>query len=362
MKKTIMFMVYHNPTVHMCCNVADKLDKTKFKSVFVAYEEDAKQSLEKRNIPYYSKSKPAKKIIQEIEPDLVITPHNLNPIGYLMMRNAKRLGIKTLLLHEGGSEQSQFLEKKKGKKTKDKLLPMDLDDALLLLIFKINKCRFGNLYVAHSGSDVVAVMSEKAKKFMQSLKIKSDIVVTGQPRFDDIINKKYDEEKIRKKYKIKKKKTVLLLTSIVVVDGIWSPEKLQSFIITLNDITKELDYQLIIKIHPREKKKFYEKIDSNLKIITDDLYDVMNIADVIISIPSTTTLEALMFEKPVIIPDFLTKKSYANELGLTGCQNYDELKEMIQKIPKDKGNIEEFVYKTDGKSSERVANLIGDLL
>jgi hypothetical protein len=107
-------------------------------------------------------------------------------------------------------------------------------------------------------------------------------------------------------------------------------------------MVKQLDAQLIVKIHPREDYNFYKDIDDGLKVTKQDLYELINIADFVVSIPSTTTLEALLFKKKVFVPDFLTKNSYSQELE-NNC-------------------FEDFVFKTDGLSSKRVAKVLEEAM
>jgi len=364
--KKALFIPYHGPNVDMCCNVAEVLEGYGVEPCFFAHEKEAQRALRYRKIFFQSfeNNRSVSSVIDMLKPDIVISPHNLNPIGYLFVKHAKKRKIPTLLLHEGGSEVSKFLEEKK--KTGyggREVFPTSFRDKLGLVVFVIKKRVYGNMYMAHTGSDILAVASEKAKEFMLELGIKSDIVVTGQPRFDDIINNRYNDKKIREKYMVND--FVLILTSIVVVDGIWPSEKLVGFIRALSDILKDLGKDFIIKIHPRESVDFYKKIDSELKISKEDLYGLIHACDMVVSIPSTTTIESLMFKKTVILPDFLTKKPYSKELTPTvGVDSYQELREALEEGSKRivLEDLERFTYRLDGKSSCRVAELVMEVI
>lgn len=378
--KKVLFIPYHGPTVHMFHNVKKELDKKNIETLFISPSHMATEALEKRNIPYKkleSYNTTIKNILLKEKPDIVITPHNLNPIGYLFIRKANKMKKKTLLMHEGGSEVSKFLDKKKPPRQKNQIkkisdmTKISMTDRIDLFNFKIKKKILGKQYVAHSGCKIITVMSEQAKEFLQSMRInkKSEIIITGQPRFDDIINQTYNKNKILKELHItnKKKNLILLLTSIFVVDGIWSQEKMEKFLINLKQILNKIEnIELLVKIHPRENISFYTKIFQNkVKVIKNyDLYKLIYISDIVISLPSTTTVESLLFKKPVIVPDFLTRKPYSSNFkSLIGCNDFLEISNKINDLMnKDMKILNEdlsyTIYKDDGKSSERVAKVI----
>jgi len=361
----------------MCYNVSKELKERNIESIFISPGEDATKSLTKNNIDFKTLQQYKETIqnILEIEkPNIVITPHNLNPIGYLFVKNARKKYIPTLLLHEGGSEVSKYLRKKKPIRKKNVLrdieskIPLTGMDKFELLLMKITKILRGKQFVAHNGSDYVAAMSPFAKQFLEELGIKANIVVTGQPRFDDIIKKEFNKPAIMKRLNLEtRKKIVLILTSIFVVDGIWKSEKLESFISTLvNNLEKIEEVEPILKIHPRESVEYYKKIiGDRIKIFQDeDLYEIISVSDLIISLPSTTTVEALLFKKKILIPDFLTRKPYSEAFKtVLGCKSHEEIIENVKKnlrkdIKREEANLSYYIYKDDGKSSGRVAKLI----
>ena len=134
---------------------------------------------------------------------------------------------------------------------------------------------------------------------------------------------------------------------------------------------------LVIKIHPIENLEDYRKILASREIRVTlkkeiDLFDIINISDVIISSYSTTVLEACVLGKPVIILNIFGDPEYLPyvELGLaTGVYNLERLADTVQAFLYDQAfvqrslnNVDSFLNSnkqlTDGKAALRIADLI----
>ncbi|HLC64644.1 MAG TPA: UDP-N-acetylglucosamine 2-epimerase [Candidatus Nanoarchaeia archaeon] len=202
----------------------------------------------------------------------------------------------------------------------------------------------------------------------------SKLAVTGQPRFDAILKEKYSRELVFKRFSIPGQKKIVLFTS----QNFHGEEGKRHFSAVMN-AAKKTGQQLIIKLHPDEHPDFAERIKSRLNsdaIITKySLYELMNASSAIITFFSTTAWEALLFNKPLIIINLTGEEDRIDcvEKGAAiGVYRESELLPAIRTALYDRKKIAKLrkaskcynydhTYKSDGKASERVAKLIGEL-
>jgi len=220
------------------------------------------------------------------------------------------------------------------------------------------------------------------------------IILTGSPQFDEYITRKKDKkEKILKKYNISlSTKKIILFTAQPFrykVDENYdrlSLEEQKQIFDNLFDVTKELNLFLIIKLHPTNELSFEEisefipvkKYENNLilKHGQGDLFDIISICDISITYNSSTAIESMLLDKPVITVNFSNKKDTINYAqyecvipvydknmlrdAIINLLNSDILKEKLR-IKADRFLKNSF-YKLDGLSSKRVADLIVDTI
>ncbi|MBN1133412.1 MAG: UDP-N-acetylglucosamine 2-epimerase [Methanosarcinaceae archaeon] len=209
------------------------------------------------------------------------------------------------------------------------------------------------------------------------------IILTGQPKYDLLYDKKLNfNDNIYRQLSIKRDLDVIVLTTQP--HPIENMMKLYRCVIgTMKNMT---DKQLVIKLHPAEvlstRKKIIDKICTefnveNVKITKEaNLYEILNISNVILTEFSTTALEAMILDKPVITIN-LTGESdrmpYAKSGAAIGVYDEQELLPAIESVLYDKNvrkelskNREKFVYeqtyKQDGNASMRVVKLINQML
>ena len=205
---------------------------------------------------------------------------------------------------------------------------------------------------------------------------KMSLTITGMPVHDPlfrIINKNMNTVKRSSKEKIE----ILFLTHSLFEHGFQTKEE-REYIIKgiINEFTKISDkYNLIVKIHPSSEnildyESIIKPINPEIKIIQKgDIFEYIKNADVVITYStSTAPKHAILFKKPVIICNFFELK---NDPLLLNHLAYDckKLKELIPIIKKSQ-NLEllteekinnftnEYFYKLDGKSAERMCNEI----
>ena len=186
------------------------------------------------------------------------------------------------------------------------------------------------------------------------------IIVVGNPVYDDIdvLSKDKNKDIILKDLGLSPtKKTVLVGTSMFQkIHG--SPDYDVLMIKTvIEKFGNNTNFQIIIKPHPRDNIDVYEKIKndlniSNLIITYNPIQQLLLLCDVFVCVMSTTILEALVLNKPVIlvkISDSIDFDYLSIAKSGTGLEaKLDELEEKILKVLEDK----ELVSKLNEKGSE----------
>jgi len=203
-----------------------------------------------------------------------------------------------------------------------------------------------------------------------------DIVVTGQPRFDVLVNTKYDKNWIYEKLGISKEKGLIVFASTDLPDDERE--------LTVRELCTAMqqfpDIQLVIKPHPSDDGAMFvdlvRKFNSDAIVVHDHLYELLSACDLLITTWSTVGLEAMILDKPIVVinlmgrPDMTSyvEKSAAiavnmpNTLsGIIGQILYDD--DTIQRIKEGRNKyILDYTYRSDGKASERVAKLIQKMI
>jgi hypothetical protein len=186
-----------------------------------------------------------------------------------------------------------------------------------------------------------------------------NIVVTGNPKFD----KYYNQPKAKKGY-------VLLLTEYFVEFGIWSARHRENFVRDVYLCAKQCGLDLVVKIHPvLEYREDYEKLAKKYPFKLYHKEDTCNLilnCDMAITIISSTGLEVMVAEKPLIIYNSYNMPTLYEE-GVLNAKNPSELLTAMQTAKNGLSNqlinearhlVAQNAYIQDGKSAERIANLI----
>lgn len=204
------------------------------------------------------------------------------------------------------------------------------------------------------------------------------IIVSGQPRNDVLFyaNKNYSKEDFLKRYNIPLENKIVLWTTQF---DVFSEEETEKSLKTvINSIKKIKKVALIIKQHPTEDEKITNLIKSYIKddeisalLVPkkSDIYEQLFICDLMITKFSTTAMEAVTLNKPVIVLNLSGKPDLANfvEEGIAlGVYNEKEFIPTVEKLLKNNKLLEEnrnkyikkYLYKMDGKATERVVKEI----
>ena len=207
------------------------------------------------------------------------------------------------------------------------------------------------------------------------------VVVTGQPRYDVLCHadKIYSKEKFLEKYKINPDHKIVLWTTQWGFSDAENISNLKAIFKTMEDMK---NITLIVKQHPREEERETEMIEKHLNnyrinaIVTpkiSDTFEQLFVCDLMITRHSTTAMEAVALNKPVIILNLSGEPDpveYVREGVALGVYKEDDLKPAIEKLLKDdselaknrKRYIEKYLYKIDGKATERVIKLIEEMI
>ncbi|MGI0023238.1 MAG: CDP-glycerol glycerophosphotransferase family protein [Nitrososphaeraceae archaeon] len=167
-------------------------------------------------------------------------------------------------------------------------------------------------------------------------------VVFGNPAFFDLdkINTSLSNKQLHLKYEIRSNQKVILLGTQMMqkyynTHGRYDYDS-QIWNYLLQNFGNKDDYLIILKPHPQENIEEYKKIlkkykITNARIIQGDLYELINISSVVISIFSTFMLDSLVLKKPVIRVEF-DKISHTIPYDEFGVIVSVDLKNLAKKI------------------------------
>jgi hypothetical protein len=216
------------------------------------------------------------------------------------------------------------------------------------------------------------------------------LIVTGQPRynnFNNIINS-MDKELFIKKNNLKRP----LIVWTTQAHGLSEIENKRNIECFSNLLKYNSNINLFIKPHPGETDLFtyrplvkYQNVTlskdinlyelfQNVTLSKDiNLYELLYACDLMITRHSTTAMEAVALNKPVIILNLSGEPDpveYVKEGVALGVYAEKDLKPTIEKLLKDDSElaknrkiyIEKYLYKIDGKATERVVDLITQMV
>lgn len=237
-------------------------------------------------------------------------------------------------------------------------------------------------------ADKVCVWGEMMRDL--ALKRKGDLdtfVITGNPGFDYQLNKlrELDKSPLYEDICLKSDKDVVIFTSGAassVVKDTFSPERREADISAIYRAIKQLPgLQFVTKLHPAETPELHLRLIKDLKLDNVkvvkfiSVYYLLSISELLITFESTTAVEAMLLERPVITinmsgqPDVMP---FASSGATIGVYKEEEIVPTIKAALCDE-NIrnslaerrKEFIYKyaylQDGKAASRVAELVMQL-
>jgi len=228
-------------------------------------------------------------------------------------------------------------------------------------------------------ADKMAVWGKAMKDVLIKRGVRPDqLVVTGHPRYDIFYKKDFKKERIYHELKIDGDKRIIVLTT----QPVSSKENEALLYGVINAMKNFPDKQLVIKLHPSEDPMWYQELIKEMGaddvIITKnvDLHELLNACDIMITLYSTTAVEAMILDKPVITINLMNKPDilpYAERGAAIGVYKSEDIAPTINRILYDektkqqladnrKKFIYDWTYLSDGNASRRVADLIEEML
>ncbi|WP_373840310.1 CDP-glycerol glycerophosphotransferase family protein [Methanospirillum sp.] len=229
--------------------------------------------------------------------------------------------------------------------------------------------------------DITCLYGESDREVLlnHSVYTPDDLVVTGSPRNDIIYHadRIYSRDKFCMNYNIPLNHQIILWTTQS--HGMTDEENTRQLDIVFGSCDSIPGITLVIKQHPGEKKRHYRIIQSycrnhscnTLMLPKDsDTFEALYVSDLVITYHSTTGREAAAFKKPLVVLDTQDSVGYSSEGVGVIVSSIQEAKQVISRLLKDDGelavNREEYIkryfYAIDGKSTERVVQLIEKVL
>jgi CDP-glycerol glycerophosphotransferase (TagB/SpsB family) len=238
-------------------------------------------------------------------------------------------------------------------------------------------------YYASWGTRTIEIYSS----FDASMKDK--IHVTGSPRYDTFRNPKiYDRHEVLDKYRLPDKKIVLIAPGwqqdITVSSSDFEDMKMIEAVLEAQ-MAPELEgkVHVVVKPHPSGDSMLLNEfcgqmaeIYPDLSVVRGDINELISVADICVGSLTTVILEAMFFKKPSISFLHPLKKQsvpYVSWGAALSASNSQEMADAIESllfdnevlksiINKQESFIEYAAYKIDGGATERVSNLIEQIM
>ncbi len=189
-------------------------------------------------------------------------------------------------------------------------------------------------------SDVAAVWGPFYKKELVRLGVKpSNVTVTGNPRWDEVINRMnanaFDVSAIKHRLHIPEGRKVL----------VWAAQK---YLANKNEVDRSIitaarelagrGIHVVIKPHPEERAYRYRlacmRAHCPAQVVGGQLYDLLSIADAVVTGTSTTALDAMLFGKPVVSVNLSggrDKHPYAEEGAALGAYTESQVRIQLER-------------------------------
>ena len=232
-------------------------------------------------------------------------------------------------------------------------------------------------------ADCFAAWGDFTKEFLVENGVEPErIVVTGGPVFDETISLKPDKGEIYTELGIGPEiKKIIVFTMQGQGVGLRpSTEEIESGIIeTMKAASQCQDVLLLFQAHPEQTIEYIQKVaekagHSSAKVIKyHDTESLIAISDGVITFFSTTAIDALILGKPLLTINLSDDRDFYPFVPMGaafGAYTKEEIMPAFKKLIENPEELKDgrekaipyVVYKTDGKSLERVLDLIEEFL
>lgn len=259
---------------------------------------------------------------------------------------------------------------------------------LLRTKFKLKTSFFDTLFIiwkyvltdtnnSKFGENIIQFL-ENSELFNLQIKLgfkKSNLIITGNPMYDKLFKKLHDAGIIKNDLT-----RVLFAPSTLYEHGFWT---LKQRDIVVREIVTKIDqnptFNLSVKIHPStsslsEYTSLIHSINPSIPIFQkESIENFLQNTDVIISSQSSTAeVYALLAKKRIVICDFFNSKNddlFVKQGIAVSCKRPSDIILSIEKAKtlqfyelNRQKFIDDFLFKWDGKSSERICSYLIDIL
>jgi len=279
----------------------------------------------------------SQKMIKTLDPKLIFLIDETFMYGRSIVHASKKEGVKTIALQHGLIWKESFEYRNKIENLKELNTPL---------------------------ADLTLVMGKHAKDFLTKNNNykEENVIITGQPRYDEFKKIKLDSQK-------RDKKNILFISQPITEEV--SADYVETSFIAFSELKKlRKDINFIIKLHPREENlKYYQNLADKYKIhptfIRDiPVQEVLKDSDVIVTMHSTVGIEALLLRKPVVIVNTTGKVDsypYPEGENIPKCTNKEELIKVLlnlDNLKSDQSFLKYHLYTPPGGTVNKIKNII----
>lgn len=211
-------------------------------------------------------------------------------------------------------------------------------------------------------ADKICVFSEDVKQYLvENGRNINDVVVTGNPAFDDLVNLKYEKE-LNGEFKVlwASQKEPKYFAEFDLEGDEELPLKIEDKLI--NIFKDKKNWKLLVRNHPNEEERTYP---SFIEVCNEKkLIDILKEVDLIICCASTVGIEGLILDKDLITIDLsvLTATLPYSKFGYSlGINNLEEIDDAITQVYNSYSEEKTKKYNiTD--ATKNVVNVVIDLI
>ena len=246
------------------------------------------------------------------------------------------------------------------------------------MLESMEKCRALTFEDQRLLPEAFVVTGLEYEKIKRHYGVAKRVVVTGQPRYDILanINKIYSRTDFLKRFGINDMNRVLLWTTQS--HGLSNDENINNLNTIFSALKHIKQVSLIIKQHPDENDFHTQMIldhiekynaEAILMAKNSDTYEQLCACDILITRHSTTAIEAIALNKPVIILNLSGQPDPVDYVSCgvaAGVYEGDNLENVIKKLFQDDSDlrknraeyVKQRLYMIDGQATRRVVDLI----